>query len=328
MRTVTNLIVFIFFVQNVIGQTVPSSCDAPDTIIARYNSDADRLALERIFQYNLTYVDSIEIPQEQSDSILDALIAVYNAVSLPARDTVVNLFDIHTFPIPDINYFTVAADSTLLWMQNIRNGIIPTSNSIVDSLMILYDLTIDSYETNYGLFDYHTVTFKSDSNYNTIPLSDIYETIPGVFFSDPLFLVGDGNDIYVSIFPEFIELIYSVGWMDCLNGCVWRRYWKFNIYFDCSLEYVGSYGTPLSTSNFLNNNSIIDIAPNPFIDILYIYGLSSEYEYSIYNLMGQKLIQGKTAENRITDLKRLPSGQYLLLLKYDKHKRIYKILKR
>ena len=232
------------------------------------------------------------------------------------------------FSIPDINYFTVAADSTLLWMQNIRNGIIPTSNSIVDSLMILYDLTIDSYETNYGLFDYHTVTFKSDSNYNTIPLSDIYETIPGVFFSDPLFLVGDGNDIYVSIFPEFIELIYSVGWMDCLNGCVWRRYWKFNIYFDCSLEYVGSYGTPLSTSNFLNNNSIIDIAPNPFIDILYIYGLSSEYEYSIYNLMGQKLIQGKTAENRITDLKRLPSGQYLLLLKYDKHKRIYKILKR
>jgi len=328
MRTITNLIALVFFVQNVIGQTVQSSCDAPDSIIARYNADADRLALERIFQYNLTYVDSIEIPQEHSDSILDALIAVYNAIFLPARDTVVNLFDIHTFPIPDINSFTVAADSNLSWMQNIRDGIIPTGNSIVDSLMTLYGLTVDSYETNYGLFDYHTVTFKSDSNYNTLPLSNIYETIPGVFFSDPLFLVGDGNDIYISIFPEFIELIYSVGWMDCLNGCVWRRFWKFNIYFDCSVEFIGSYGTPLFASNTEYDNNIINIAPNPFNDMIYIHGLDLEYEYSIYSLMGQKLVQGKTFENSITNLDRLPSGQYLLLLKSDKYTSIHKVIKR
>lgn len=99
------------------GQIVPSSCSAPDSILSKYNDDADRLALRKIYRNNLTYKDSINIPQEHSDTVLNALIAVYNATTLPARDTVVNMFDIHSFPEIIMNGIEVAADSNLSWMQ-------------------------------------------------------------------------------------------------------------------------------------------------------------------------------------------------------------------
>ncbi len=81
------LLVFIVVVSanNVGGQI---NCIAPDSIIEKYKDDADRLALRKISGLHLPYEDSIEIPKIFSDSFLNELIAVYNAVGIPERDTV------------------------------------------------------------------------------------------------------------------------------------------------------------------------------------------------------------------------------------------------
>lgn len=327
----TRILLILFFTSGLsFGQTVPSSCTAHDSIMARYDDDAGRLALKRIYDDNLIYTDSIIIPQEYSDSILWALIAVYNATDLPARDTVIEMYEIHTFPGYELHNLRLSADSTLPWMQNLRNYVIPSGNTKVDSLMTLYDLYIDEYSTNYGYFRYHTVTLKSDISYNLYALADIFNTIPDVYDSRPIEYAGDGNNITVQFNPDYTELIYSIGWMDCPSGCNSRRYWKFFVYPDCSVEFAGSYGSNLVTSiepeAFSNSAKIF---PNPFNNVLFVDELlpGPGADYSIYNLMGQKVNGGSLKGNTITGLDKLSPGQYFLILFSDNYFITRKIIK-
>lgn len=233
-------------VKIVIGQTVFSSCIAPDSIVALYKDDADRLAIKKVFRVGSIYTDSIKIPKLWSDTVMNALIAVYNATTLPARDTVISIYDIHTFPNPVLNNISVFADSNLTWMNQLQNNIIPTGNLSVDSLINDFGLNLSSYLDWWNSFPYHTAVFQSDSNYNIPAMVNRFLTIPGVFYAESSNYYGDGNDISDSIYSTFVELIYSYGWEDCPSGCINRRFWKFRVYYDCSVEYVGSYGTLLS----------------------------------------------------------------------------------
>ena len=94
MKTATLLFLFIAYQISSNCQIVPSVCTAPDSIVTKYKEDADRLTLRKIYRNNLSFKDSIDIPKVHSDTVLNALIAVYNATTLSERDTVTIMFDI------------------------------------------------------------------------------------------------------------------------------------------------------------------------------------------------------------------------------------------
>lgn len=314
MKKLAPLITLMILTQFGFGQTVPSSCTAPDSIVKKYNTDADRLTLRKIYQNNLNYVDSIDIPQIHADTILNALIAVYNATFLPARDTVVAIYEIHSFPEPDINRIAITADSNLTWMQQIRNGVSPTGNSTIDSLTNLYHLNLTAYSTiSFGPYPTHRVIFISDSNYNFQALTSTYTAINDIYSSFTNGWAGGGYEITSTIYSDHVELIYSIGWGDCPSGCSYRRYWKFKVYYDCSVEFVSSYGNSLTTAIGEFNNSLpITISPNPFNSYIKISGIKGNYDYVIYNILGKELVRKKVLENQIDNLDWLPSGYYFL----------------
>src|SRR6187551_917524 len=230
--------ILLVFANKVEGQI---NCIAPDSIIEQYKDDADRLALRKIARLHLTYEDSVEIPTIISDSFLNQLIAVYNAVDIPERDTVIDMLNIHTFP----NYFmktvNVYADSSLNWMQQLRNGVIPTGYQALDSIIDKYDLAIDDYDAWYNWFFWHSVTFKSQVNYNIPALASAIETLPDVYSAEPNHVAGDGNDIddnLIIIEGENYghDLFYSFGWGDCPAGCTEVRTWWFKTFDDCSVQ--------------------------------------------------------------------------------------------
>lgn len=256
MRKFILLSIFFIYPNYFNSQIVNSSCSAPGNIMALYIDDADRLALKRIYQQNLTYTNSITIPQTIADTVLKALIAVYNATALPARNAVVSNYSIHTFPYPIMKALNVVADSTLPWMNQLKLGNIPIGNSQIDNLLSNYNLTIQNYNNYYGIMLNHVVTFKSLSNYNMVPLTNLFNNIPSVAFSETVNVIGDGNTISASIYPNFVQLIYSIGWGDCLAGCIYRHYWEFLVYYDCSVEFVGEFG------------SSIPVAQTPSISVL------------------------------------------------------------
>lgn len=327
MRTLIVIAVLIFLTQTSYGQIVPSSCVAPDSIVAKFTDDADRLALRRIYRNNLTYKDSAVIPQLYSDTVLNALIAVYNATSLPARDTVTTLYNIYAFHDLAISLFHITADSSLTWMHELENGNLITGNPTIDNLIVTYGLSISDYHAFYGS-PTDIVRFKTNDNYNIpIVIKDL-DTITGVKYAQPQGWGGDGPNIWDSIYTDHVELVYSFGWGDCFSGCMERRYWKFNVYFDCSVEFVESYGSSLPITGIDNIiKPSVSVTPNPFRNYLDIKGQQSNYEYSIYNILGQKMIQGQTSENRIKNLDDLQAGMYLLFIKTDSQLTKYKLIK-
>lgn len=309
------------------GQIVQSSCTAPDSIVVQYVDDAQRLALRRIHQNHLTYEDSVEIPKSMSDTVLHALLAIYNATGLPGRDSVISTYNIHIYAQPFINEIMVKADSTLLWMQNLKAGIIPTGDSSVDSIIEKYGLSIESFITWWNIFNYYTVIFKSDSNYNIPAMGHLFESIPGVFGTELNGLPGEGNNISDSIYTDHIEIVYSYGWGDCPSGCAYRRYWKFNVYWDCSVEFVESYGNQVLGLTESPKKTNIVISPNPFDNFIQVKGIAPLFSYSITDLAGKDIKSGVSENNRISNLNSLFPGLYLLKVNAGNKGGTFKIVK-
>jgi len=310
-----SLCLIILFIQPVSAQIRKSNCNAPDSVKVKYQEDADRMALRRVFSDLSNYIDSSTIPGHWSDTIMDALMSVYNVDSIPARDTVFKMFNIHTFTQPVLNSFYLAADSNLGWMQQIHKNVFPTGVDSFDNLMKKYKLSMLRY---YRLpsFHYHIVVFETKGNYNFEVISNHFDSLQGVLYANRYSVAGDGNDIKATMDSTFTDLVFSKGWGDCPTGCMQRRYWKFRAFKDCSVSYLGSYGHLLSTNSVRSTRyPHIHTSPNPFTTEINILDIAPGFEYKLINSIGQMAMKGSADSNKISGLDGLKAGVYILEVK-------------
>jgi len=300
------------------AQIVESSCVAPEYITEHYRVDASVITLRKFYENNIPYKDSIEIPADHVDTVLNALLAVWNATSLPARDTVVDVLEINTWYDYAVRSFNIKTDTSLLWPQNIINGYEDTGNDTVDSILNTYNLALDDFidmTSSIYLF------FNSFENYNMPQLAKLFEPVYGVI---SVFAYCGGNfhvheNIEATIFADYVELRYSYGWGDCPNGCFYWRYWDFRVFNDCSVEYLGSSGDilPFSVLSEIDANENIIVYPNPVKDYLHIStSAKNSYSIKIINLEGQSLFY-KTAlkGNNEINLGYFDPGMYIISIR-------------
>lgn len=227
------------------------------------------------------------------------------------------------------------ADSNLIWMTNMRYNIFPTRDYEVDKMMKIYSLKKYFYS---GLLQPSMVVFRTDSNSNLAPLAKKMKKYIGVKAAESEFMYGDGNDITDSVNEKYTELIYSYGWQECPTGCEQRRYWKFRIYSDCSVEYRASYGRPLEPALILSVHedksyfSDVHIYANPVKTKIYVecntkktenisLTLSNKKEEIVYKL---NKLRGKQEVDMIL----LPNGTYYLTLESNSRTKVFLIKKR
>ena len=316
------------------GQVVSSHCIARDSILKLYKNDADKMAIRRVNAIQSNYKDSVRINKEISQDYLNALVAVYSATALPASDTITRFLNIHCYN-PGLNSLVVMADSNLIWMTNLRDNVLPTRDIFIDKIMKAYGLNKVFYS---GLLQPSLVVFKTETNSNLAPLAKKLKSALGVESAESDFLYGDGNDITDSITEKYTQLIYSYGWQECPTGCEQRRYWKFRVFSDCSVEYLGSYGctleSPLILSSHENENAFKDIKiyPNPAKNKLYvecnnqkmkdvILTLTNKRDETVYSL-------NKLNSKQDIDLILLSNGIYYLKLQSSSEQKVFKIVKR
>lgn len=301
--------------------TITLQCDITDSIYNSYIEDAKRLALRHLINQNSSYKDSIEIPNDLSNTFVNALNAVYNATTLPARDTVISIFNIHTFPDPVTKGISLSADSNLTWMINLRDNIFPTGDNTIDSLISRYYLHKTYYSYWSNSFPFHTVRLESDSSYNMSILANSFDNIQGVYYSEVTDNGGDGSDITGMIYSNYVELKFILKWGDCESGCIYSRYWTFHVFEDCSVAFMGSYGNSVlvdynSEINTINNFSIY---PNPNNGEFTIsVNKNQNSTIAIYNSMGIKVktehFKANSSELKITGL---TAGVYFVVVEED-----------
>ncbi|MEA1873309.1 MAG: T9SS type A sorting domain-containing protein [Bacteroidota bacterium] len=312
------------------GQIVESSCEAPDSIVEKYQDDAAALTLRKFYENDLPWADSIEIPDAHSDTVLNALLAVWNADELAARDTVVEMFDIHAGIDYSINMLTLKCDTTVSWVEQMENGSFPTGNDTINSLINNYYLSISNI-INDTAYPHLYFFLTADSNYNMPQLSTLFENVSGVI---SVFAMS-GNvahlfheNIEMDIYSDNVVLHYSFGWGDCPSGCLNWRFWDFKVYYDCSVEFIDSYGNalPFGSAGIQSKSTPIEIYPNPANDYVKIKGIGEQdipLEYVIYNSAGVKVHSGKAIDTSIEFNSKLNNGLYILEL-YTKEKLIRK----
>lgn len=211
--------------------TSPDDSALPDSVRQWYREDAAQLAM-RFLQTQDPETDVVELPEERVQFFYDALVHVYNAQGIAARDEIV---EIHTFPRHNTHEVLLAVDTTVAWTQAWRAGDRLTGQPEVDALIEEYDLSV---EYNAWSFQ-HMVLVRSETPINTVALNRRFERIEGVTYAEQNGYGGDGDDIEATVEGDAVVLTYSRGWGDCPAGCIHRAYWAFRVAADGTVRFVG-----------------------------------------------------------------------------------------
>jgi hypothetical protein len=293
---------------------VQSSCSGSDSILNLYRRDADRMALRNVYRNNTGYKDSIKLSTSLPKAYLDALMAVYNATALPARDTIIELLNIHTAPDPEVNNFNIRASASHVWMMEMQANSSPTSNPAVNNLINKYNLSFTYYQTAGN----DKVLFVSDSSLNLLPLTQLFLAAPGVVSSDIEKTYNDEKNIVDTLGSNYTDLFYSIGWGSCHDTCDLRRTWKFRVYNNCSVEYMGSAGAVLFTSLHKNEmNEPVLIYPNPSNGLIFVKNVFTEKINCVEIIDATGKTFSLPLNERAVDVSVLPTGLYTIRIRSE-----------
>jgi hypothetical protein len=208
-----------------------------------YREDAARLALRHLLRLGSGPADQVEIPDELSNDLYQRLVLVYNARDLAARDSVVDLYAVHTFPYPTTRSLLVFVAKGAGWPDAWRRGEPRTGNDAVDGLMVRYGLDLERCTVLIVLRGDMCVLAASRP-LNVGALALLFARVEGVESSAANGPGGDGDDLDAARESDAWRLEYTVKWGDCLGGCITSHRWTFRVRDDGVVEYVGGAGPP------------------------------------------------------------------------------------
>jgi hypothetical protein len=178
-------------------------------------------------------LDSLEI-----DKILKIINSVYNLHSI-LTDSILNYYKIHAFHCYSFNSINLSVDTSLAEIQNLANGIIPTGNSALDNVINTYGF--DSVKTAYSYPSFPWLTIYTKNEYNMLPVERDFNNLPQIIIAEfNKGCIGDGMNIQLLRTANTATITFSIGWGDCPAGCIYHRYWEFNV-TNSIASYVRTY---------------------------------------------------------------------------------------
>jgi len=275
MKQLLIFLISIGFVATTFSQ-IQSSCEKPWVLQNSYNYDVANMVVKHLYDIKSPDTSQIIIPQEYFDTVWNGLSAIFNATSIPERDSVFDIFCIHQFlefGSPYVKAVHLSIDTSFQWTQNWLNGDTHTGYEELDSFLERYGYWIDG--TDFHMGETRAVLLN-EQMVNPRAVADSLETFEGILWAVPDLFSSPGNEINFS--KDGNKLFYSfvLAWGDCMAGCAYKHRWNFKVdHTDCSVEYLGlitnkkgDFPNPIncniSSSIKVNyENKIIRSYPNP-----------------------------------------------------------------
>jgi hypothetical protein len=345
----TMVFILIAFLEvNLLFSQVPSNCIVTPVLASEYEMDIKYLALKRIFQVQSPDTALVRIPQEYIDTVAGGMAAIVNAVNIPQRDSIFNIYCVHnrTDNLPGLTgwpyTFTVKVDISYPWTEAWQNLETITGDTLMDTILVRYSLYIqDFYNSGTG----HYALLNTDSIWNPKALEDSLELVPGVIYASIEGHLGGAGKIVFDKISDERYFDFTVQWGDCYSGCICYHRWKFKVSGDCQVTYlglennIGEYCPELPDpincdlfssveSRFFVNNTFI--YPNPSNDKITISSsaITGVTQLSIFNVSGEKVLERQliNSETQI-DISALPRGVYFVRLQNEKMVEVGKMVK-
>ncbi|XZF16661.1 T9SS type A sorting domain-containing protein [Chitinophagaceae bacterium MMS25-I14] len=318
MKIINTLLLLLIYplIYHAKAQTVISSCTAPDSIVNKCKYNANELVVRMSYDNNTSYKDSILIDPSRIDTFVRAFVAIYNAYSLPVRDTIINYRHIGAFPTIEISQLYLICDTSLQWARNLVNHVVPCGYQPIDSLINVFHLSIYTSSGNW-------IQLQADSNYYNMPkMISLFQALPGVQYAAVPTSQNWGDDVTATITPNFVNIVYRYNFL---------HYWKFHVFYDCTVQYVSSWrdGDPDPSGINEIKAGTIEFYPNPAKQYLYLkheQGIQMVY-ITIYALDGRTLCEGKLQNTNAINVQNLTPGSYFIRLNTIKGESIINFIK-
>ncbi len=317
------------------GQPIPASCDPLPELIEDYTWDVRNLTLRRMWELNSPDTALVSIPMQWQDTVMGGLAAIYNAFSIPERDSVFNLYCVHDLAPSGIfitKEIMVFVDTSYSWTDAWQNLVTITGEPQVDYLMMNYDLeVIDFSNFSFG----NMALLATDSLWNVYALIDSLEMIPGVEYCDPNQTIGTAGRIIYNKTGNERYFTFWFQWNDCFDGCDNAHAWKFKVYEDCSVEFLGTedwgvFGIlPLPepiNCNMISGTKVTElpendyaIFPNPVEDELVLTSRTKKpVQVIVYDFTGKMILKQSFIKTLSIDFSDYRPGIYLFYFSDDR----------
>ncbi len=216
----------------------------PESLRNEYWEDAAWLALQKAETIGGKPGEEIEFPSGLVQTLYNALIHIYNASEFPATDSVVNIYKIHTynwFYTSNFGIFAIGVDTTIPWVKKWQQGQTLTGNPRIDHLFNCFDLSLGYFDDSRA-----EAILVETRPVNVSALPERFEGIEGVRYADMgSHNIGEGYDIAAETGNNYWQLDYSAACGDCWVGCALRHFWRFKVYSDGQVEFIGGWGPPV-----------------------------------------------------------------------------------
>lgn len=197
-------------------------------IINKFYNDAKQLYFDELYD-NSTHQnnDTSLIYEDQINDILKIFQAVYDS-DLPQRDTIFEKYDIHARYCYDFNSISLKVAPDSAEIKNLVSGEIPTGQQHLDSLINTYGF--DSVKSAASYPETPWLKLFCSKEYNMIPIKKSFSKIPSVITAKIVKgCGGDGNNIILDRGNNEATITFSIGRGDCWSGCIYHKYWVFQI---------------------------------------------------------------------------------------------------
>lgn len=321
-------LILLTFITSTGFSQIQSNCEVPQNLQTAYATDVANLTVKRLYQNDSPDTCFITIPQIHQDSIWEGLATIFNASSVPGRDSIFDIFCIHqeNQNIKLRKDILVYTDSSSQWTEYWQNLEILTGDSELDNLLSYYGFSIESY-TDISYSDSYDgrVKFITEQDINTIAFCDSLETFEGIHHASPNSSYLEGNDIDYNVIEgvkyfDFRLINCGFDWGTC-----YYYTWKYEVHQDCYVDFAGiiaeTYELPdpqncnITTHSDNNYSNSINIYPNPTKGEVSISINDKEihnFSLEVSDIHGKIILKKEIQTNNLR--LDLPNGLYFLKL--------------
>jgi hypothetical protein len=320
-----------------------SNCNVASELREAYDWDVSQLALNRIYETNSLYKDSIAVPEIIKDTIWEGLASIFNAYDIPERDSVFDIYCIHDYNcIGPMQKVHVTIDTLEDWTYHWKNHEIRTEYKELDDFLLKY---------NFQLWAFWPEIYLETTTYiNLKVFIDSLKKFEGIIDAFNGGLTCCDNEIFyektynAKYFTFDLSFVY--GQFFCPNDYIW----KFKVDNECNVELIESkhiindpdqvlseveikncHITSGSKKAIYDNYNQFIISPNPTYDYIKIKSKSFDHFYiTIYDTQG-KILRTDYFEQEIEiSLKENKPGLYFINIYNEKSQlyNVYKIIKK